>query len=549
MSTDFIPTLVEDDRLILTSKLPFEIYQGASSVSPQVFAANTQAGSSHTYTVTVPSYESITDMNIMYDGDMVFTITGNPGAAAGRLVNLGNVAGAPSTDCFAPFPFLQNIIVASATINQSQVSVNCQDVLPALLSCVGRESLSNYNDMTPTMLDNCQSYTQAGYVGSSASVFNPYLTSGTNYRQQGRGAWRIKSITGNTAGNAVQTVVVTVHVTEPLGVLSPFLFAKPGAGISGVQAINFNLTLDATASRAWRTTSTLQTSVTCAYQNSRLLVNFLSPKASMLVKYSPRNILPYSQLSVYKSSPFTLPGGTVGGKISSPSIQLSSIPKMALIFVRPTNRTSNTADYVLPIDKININFNGRNGLLSGATQQQLYAMSVMAGVNQSWQEWCGAAALGGNINDTSVGTFFTQGGVLALQFGRDIECSNEYDAPSSIGQYNFAINVDFTNECGSGGNVELYIILVNSGFLASERGQSSSYTSIVSKADCMSVLNDVPLSDVENSQTLPESGTEALTGGRRRVGRGISGGGPSGGAMRGMGRSAGAMKKLNSYLM
>jgi hypothetical protein len=539
MSTDFIPTLVEDDRLILTSKLPFEIYQGASSVSPQVFAANTQTGSSHTYTVTVPSYESITDMNIMYDGDMVFTIIGNPGAGAGRLVNLGNVAGAPSTDCFAPFPFLQNIIVASATINQSQVSVNCQDVLPALLSCISRESLSKYNDMTPTMLDNCQSYTQAGYVGSSASVFNPYLTSGTDYRQQGRGAWRIKSITGNTAANAVQTVVVTVHVTEPLGILSPFLFAKPGAGISGVQAINFNLTLDATASRAWRTTSVLQSSVTCAYQNSRLLVNFLSPKASQLVKYSPRNILPYSQLSVYKSNPVAVGDG----KANSPSIQLSSIPKMALIFVRPVIRNTSTADYVLPITGININFNGRNGLLSGASQQQLYAMSAMAGVNQSWQEWCGAAALGGNVSDTSVGTFFTQGGILALQFGRDIECSNEYDAPSSIGQYNFAVNVNFTNECASAGNVELYIILVNSGFLASERGQSSSYTSIVSKADCMSVLNDVPLSDVENSQTLPESGTEALTGGRRR-GYGKSGGGPSGGA-----RSAGGMRKLASRLM
>ena len=546
MSTDFIPTLVEDDRLILTSKLPFEIYQGASSVSPQVFAANTQTGSSHTYTVTVPSYESITDMNIMYDGDIVFTIVGNPGAA-GRLVNLGVVGGA-SSDCLAPFPFLQNIIVASATINQSQVSVNCQDVLPALLSCVSRESLSNYNDMTPTMLDNCQTYGQAGYLGSSASVFNPYLPSGNNYRQQGRGSWKIKSIAGNTAANAVQTVVVTVHVTEPLGVLSPFLFAKAGAGISGVQAINFNLTLDSSASRAWRTTSLLQT-VTCSYQNSRLLVNFLSPKASQLVKYSPRNILPYSQLSVYKSSPFTLPGGTVGGTINSPSIQLSSIPKMALIFVRPTARTINTADYVLPIYKININFNGRNGLLSGATQQQLYAMSSIAGVQNSWQEWSGSAALGTNVTDTSMGTFFTQGGVLALQFGRDIECSNEYDAPSSIGQYNFAITADFTNDCASAGNVEMYIILVNSGFLASERGQSSSYTSIVSKADCMSVLNDVPLSDVENSQTLPESGTEALAGGRRRVGRGISGGGPSGGAMRGMGRSAGAMKKLNSYLM
>jgi hypothetical protein len=533
MSTDFVPTLVEDDRVILSSKLPFEVYQGASSVSPQVFAANTSTSSSHTYTVTVPSYESVTDMNIMIDTDIIYTITGVPPNLQ-YLVNYGNVASGNTVDCLAPFPFLQNVIVASATINQSQVSVNCQDVLPALLPCISRDSLSVYNSMTPTTLDNVQSYTaNASYYNSQASVFQNYLAS-NNWNEQPRGAWRVKSISGNTQGDGVasKTVVVTVHVTEPLGVLSPFLFAKPGAGIAGVQAINFNLTLDSAGSRSWRSTSTVQT-VVCTYSHAQLLVNFLSPKASQLVKYSPKNILPYSQLQVYKSNAVA----AADGSANSPSIQLSSIPKMALIFVRPTSRTYTTADYVLPITKININFNGRNGLLSGATQQQLYAMSVLSGVNQSWQEWYGSANSG-----VLAGTpIFTQGGILALTFGRDIECANEYDAPSSIGQYNFAVNVNFDNSCGSAGNVELYIVLVNNGFMASERGQSSTYTSILSKADVMSVLNDAPISDAPTAQVLPDEGSEVLTGGRRRAmmkGMGMSAGG----------RSAGA-KKLHSRLM
>jgi len=540
MSTDFVPTLVEDDRLILNNKLPFEVYQGASSVSPQVFAANTQTPSSHTYTVTVPSYESITDMNIMYDGDITYTITGVP-AATEYLVNYANLSGAGGIDCLAPLPWLQNVIVASATINQSQCSVNCQDVITSLLPCITRDSLSTYNSMTPTMLDNVQSYTYAGYAQSSqASVFNPYPAS-NNWNTQPRGAWRVKSIdAGNTVGDgtARKTVNITFHVTEPLGILSPFLFAKPGAGISGVQAINFNFTLDATGSRSWRTTSTIQ-SCTCSYSDSKLLVNFLSPKASQLVKYSPKNILPYSQLQVYKSNP-QLAGPASGSKITSPSIQLSSIPKMALISVRPSVRTYNTPDYVLPIESININFNGRNGLLSGARKQQLYTMSVLSGVNQSFQEWSGSA----NNGSADCRPIFTQGGILALTFGRDIECANEYDAPSSIGQYNFAIDVNYSNECGSVGNVELYIVLVNEGFLASERGQSSTYTSILSKADVMGVLNDAPISDAPGAQVLPEEGSEVLTGGRRQRMHSMNKGmGKSGGA-----RSAG-VKKLHSRLM
>ena len=517
----FTPVLVEDDRLILSSKLPYEIYQGASSVSPQVFSANTSTASSHTYTITVPSYETVTDMNVMFDGDIIYTITGTP-AAGEYLVNLGNT-GIANIDCLAAFPFLQNIIVASATVNQSQVSLNVQDVLPALLPCIARESLSTWNSMTPTMLDNTQSYTQAGYTASQASVFAPYLSS-NNYKDTARGAWKVKSITGNSAGGGAKVVVVTFHVTEPIGVLSPFLFAKPGAGVSGVQAINLNLTLDSAATRSWRSTSTLQT-VSCAYANCQMLVNFLSPKASQLVKYSPRNILPFSQLQVYKSNAVT----AASLRVNSPSIQLSSIPKMALIYVRPVVRTSQTPDFVLPIQSININWNGRNGLLSGATPQQLYAMSVQSGLNMNWQEWSGSA--NGYCVAGVPTAFFTQGGPLCLTFGKDIECSNEYDAPGSIGQFNMAVNVVFTNDCGFVGNVELYMVLVNEGLFESSRGSSSSYTSIVSKSDCLSVLSDAAISDTPAAQTLPIEGSEALTGGRRRVGKGRSGGAPSYGSM------------------
>jgi hypothetical protein len=379
------------------------------------------------------------------------------------------------------------------------------------------------------MLDNCASYSQAGYLNSQASVFNGYLNS-NNYKDAPRGAWYIKDISGNSVGDGVasKTVTVTVHVTEPIGILSPFLFAKQGAGIQGVQAINLNLTLDATCSRSWRSTSTIQ-AVTCSYQNSQMLVTFLSPKASQMVKYAPRNIVPYSQLQVYKTTPVT----SAAGSVSTPSVQLSSIPKMAFLYVRPVTRNYNTPDFCLPIAKINCLFNGRNGLLSGATKQQLYQMSVESGLQMNWQEFSGVANVN-SVNGVPV-PFFTQSGPLILTFATHLECANEYDAPSAIGAYNIQFNVNFENPSAFAGNVELYMVLVNEGLFSSERSSSSSYTSILSKSDVMGVLSDVP---EPNVVTLNEP-ADAITGGARRY------------HVKAMGRSAGGRSggKLHSRLM
>jgi hypothetical protein len=545
MADSFVPVLVEDDRLMLSNPkdFNFEVYQGAASVAPQVFTANSNTPSSLTFSVTVPSYESITDLNVMIDTDIEFTITA-PTPSSGTLVNLG------TTDCIAPFPFHQNILVASATINQSQCSVNVQDVLPALLPMISRESLSMYNSMTPTTLDNVQSYAQGGYSASQASVFNSYYAS-NNYREQPRGAWAVKSIT-TTATGGVTTVKVVVHVTEPL-LLSPFLFGKKGAGISGVQAINLVLTLDSSAQRSWRSMTTAPANISITgYNGARLLVNFLSPKASQLVKYSPRCINPYSQLLVYKSDE-KQSGTDTTFTMNTPSIQLSSVPSMALLFVRPVARTCVTADFTVPISSVNVQFNGRNGLLSGCTPQQIYAMSCLAGVNQSWQEWSGLAS--GAVTN-AVNPIYTQGPICAFQFARDLECSDTWVAPSSIGQFNLQVNVGCSWPQGVDTKFVLYMVLVNDGFIASERGQTSTFTSILSKSTVLSVVDNQAISDAPLAQSLPNEGSEIITGGRRRVHhakRGMdfssessSGAGISGGMMSGAGRSGG---KLHNRIM
>jgi hypothetical protein len=54
------------------------------------------------------------------------------------------------------------------------------------------------------MLDNVQSYgaLSGAYYQSQASVFAPY-TNSNDWKVQPRGAWRVKSITGNSNGDGV----------------------------------------------------------------------------------------------------------------------------------------------------------------------------------------------------------------------------------------------------------------------------------------------------------------------------------------------------------
>jgi len=549
MSSDYVPVLVSDKRMDLHSKLDFEVYSGANSVSPSTFGANTNSSNNLNFTITVPSFETIVDMNIMVDTDIVYTITGVPGNGL-YLVNYA------VTDCLAPFPFNQLINNASVNINQSQVSLQVSDALPALLPLISRDVLSKFNCMTPTMLDNVQNYYQAGYTASQSSVFKGYYSNNV-YDKESRGSFSIKSITGNTVGNGVasKTVVVTAHVTEPL-LVSPLLFGKISSGLAGVQAINMSLAMDSTGKRSWRTATPLGSSTTApggsyavavSYGSPQLLCNFLAPKASQLVKYGPRNILPFSQLNIYNN---LVSAAGLSGTLSSPSIQLSSIPKTVMVYIRKDGRTWNDADFYLPITGVSINFNVNNGILSGCNQQQLYMLSSQAGVQSTWSEWSGRATdvaaadptgVTGNITNVT-----TQGGPLVLEFARDIYCSNEYDAPGGIGSYNFSINVNYNNTNLVGaqiftGGCQLFVVMGNQGIYSTQSGNSSSFTNILSKSDVLSVLSDKAVQDVQTDDLQTTTGEE-LTGGRRGYGK--SGGGKSGGMM---GPSGG--RKLSSRLM
>jgi hypothetical protein len=336
---------------------------------------------------------------------------------------------------------------------------------------------------------------------------------------RGRGSYVIDSITEvlNAPGGTIltetsRTYTVKATFTEPL-LMSPWIFRgltqTNSQGIYGLQNLNFQFTLDPTASRCWRYADggsfTKNVSLT-AVNSARLLMCFMTPHPSLMLP--SKNIVPYYTMDIYRNTNLaTLPAATIGtdGTISTASttitsnaLNLNSIPDALVLFLRPkvnsdkTPISGKTPDWFFCIDAVNIQFNNHAGLCANMTAQDLWRCTVENGVHQSWEEYSGLMSgyskpfktpsqalvpLSNSTTFTTLGTNIplmvngnigtadpaiieygrlvgcpglnsvpTCGSVLMLEFGKDIAFVDEFYAPGSIGAFNLQVQMKVHNQ-------------------------------------------------------------------------------------------------------
>jgi hypothetical protein len=257
--------------------------------------------------------------------------------------------------------------------------------------------------------------------------------------------------------------------------------------------------------------------------------------------------------------------------INSQSISLNSIPDKLIIVVRKQvgKQTLYDADSFFAINKIVVNFNNKAGLLSSATQWDLWRMSVESGSNQTWAEFSGVAAVGGALGKYANGYNEVPlvGSVLCLEMGNHIELDDVFSA-GSIGQFQLQFQLDIQNWSGAAyaaNDLEICLITMNSGVFVLERGTSQTYTAILSRSDVLSAKSQPGMSgsDVKRlvgggwddimktiknvagvaGQVAPMVSGALGSFGYGQSGGGTSGGGTSGGGTSGGGMSGGRVKK------
>ncbi len=303
--------------------------------------------------------------------------------------------------------------------------------------------------LAPTQLDIVQDYSQA--AGTSIS---PFGNRGVNPVQTTRASLYSIVIIDNPLGDGtVKDSIIEFTTIEPL-FLSPFLFQRGSqdTGLIGIQTMNLQLTLggrgsntlgDAVFSLAGfgsactypqtgvpgvTTSFTIpDVAVSATVQEASVFVNYLTPDALQIIP--PINNYPYYEPIVNVTSVAGKVGVGQSNTINMNNIQLNSIPSRILLYVDEQDGAAKAwrADTYCRIDRIDVSFDNRDAILSGATTVDLYNIAAKNNTNLTWTEW---------NRDT--------GSVLALDFGEDIPLRSN-QAVGLRGSYNLRVRVTYTN--------------------------------------------------------------------------------------------------------
>lgn len=499
MSADFQTTLIKDSRLAdITDELSYAVLSGPSSNTYQQFSAVSTSNSAISFNAQIPSENIVVSREVLLQTDIHFTITITNVPAAETAFNYGE------TDALQAFPLNSLFTTCSAQINNTNVSCNLQDVLPSILRLNNNRELYRYNGMCPVLPD--QSYKDfEDAVGGSNNPLGDYQDQSYDGDLLPRGAYPIQNLTlvhnifggGQDASpistNVGDTFVITgfVNVTEPLIGLSPFIYGEPEynkQGLVGINAMSFVFNIDSSCKRFWSTANDYNYNVQLGTQvqqnpftNCRMLMNFLSTQPTDLI--SAKNVVPYMDLPRYlslQSATAPLASGATA-IFNSQNIQINQLPDYFIINVRKpmSQQTVRDSSTFLRINSISVNLNNTSGLLSSATPQDLWRISVNNHSQQSWAEFSGQASSADNA--TGVGSFIaTTGSLLILNPAYDLSLP-DYLSCGSIGQYNFQFQISVTNIDPDQLTPEICIICVNSGVFTTLSGSSNIFTGILTK--------------------------------------------------------------------
>ena len=620
--SDFKTILIEDSRIAdITASEVFGVQSGASQSTYQQFQAVSTSNSSIVFNVQIPSENIVIDRHLLLSSQLSFQL--KLGSATNPVYQVPvnqSCFQYGLTDSLQAFPLNSLFTTIQSTINNVSVSTNLQDVLPMLMRMNDKRMLSRYNSMTPSLPDSVFGEYKNGAAGANNNPMGGYTNASYDEDFEGRGAFHLDTLQIDhyvagvyTDSSAVSTAVtdtwiisIAVTLTEPFLALSPFVNCEPNmtAGLVGVNNMSMVLNVDSTCKRLFSTSKNtvvggnslsgfIETislgwptkpngpldSRAIGFANSRLLFNFLSLQPEQYAKISTKNVVPFLDYPRYlttSASTTAIPAGA-SSTITSQSIQLNQIPDLILITARVpmAQQNWNYASAFLGIKKISVNFNNASGLLSTATQQDLYNISYRNGSSQSFYEFRGRADI-----PKTTGAATTQGGVVALPTtGALLVLSPVMDfslpsylSASSLGQYQFQFNLEVDNQFDYSIVPELCIITVNSGVFATQQGTSQIFTGILTKEQVLRTKEQNPVPHLASGEYARLVGGKLMNRGmgavasfvkenpklvsavaemaRRQIGGIHSGGQHSGGAMSGGAISGGAksQSKLARHL-
>ena len=410
----------------INSHREFGILKGGSNVAIRIGTTTSFSNSNVTFSLPPANPDTIYDRRMYIKYSVVFTFTGTaPAAPNGNLL-------VPGCDALRAFPLSSVMSNVTLKINNTSNSINLKDGIQAFLR------YHNYGNMrqieysaAPSMLDFFQQYSDG--FNTNRNSLAQYGDDSFDYS---RGGFTYDSIlqTPNLLGvPGPASTVIHATITEPIWV-SPLLFGSDqGPGLIGIQSFELQIQWG-DLTRMWshdavngNTISNIAVDMVSGGTPALLITQIIPQDLQVIPKNS---VYSYFEMQNYSTNvgvlnahgdPFSLDFTT----LASNNVQLGSIPRKVYIYARKRNAdlTFNDPDVFAGIISISINWNGKDGQLSSASQNDLYNISKKNGCNQSWSEWKGNT----QFIQTNPATATPQqsfvgltGSVLCLNFGEDI---------------------------------------------------------------------------------------------------------------------------------
>lgn len=391
MSADIEKLAVFDDRIV-QSRPKYAVEKGALSLTNSPFAAISATQAQHSYNIYVPSENVYVDRALEWSSTVNLAIKVRLNNTAGQypinepLLEMG-VDGS-----LAAFPLNSLVATMTATINDTTVVINSQDVLKEVL----RLTDYKYNRLTrtcPTMLDKYQRNEDS--LNAQNDPISDYTNMSHDYHEVPNGAYNnfcfldatgavlsgsgtyvdgglnvnyIDGVPVSTANagvvNGLYTVYLRFRSTEKL-VLSPFVFAEQYANDTGLFGIN-NIQLVMNMrdpNRAMRlrnkvggTLSKLyydggplptdylppisyNTKAGAVFNDSIINCQFLTP--SLSIPLPPKSVVPYMEFPRFITQPQNTPLATgQSTQLISQTITLPQIPDLFIIYVKALPSTT-----------------------------------------------------------------------------------------------------------------------------------------------------------------------------------------------------------------
>jgi hypothetical protein len=478
MSNSLIPIkvlTVDEPRLKLGNTRVWACIRGGQDVTYYQYPSTSFNNSGFNFITNPPSNTTVLDRLAILRTPVNITFTANS--------NTSNIL-QPGLDAFRSFPISSITNTLSCTLNGFPMPIELSEVVHALSRFhLDIDQKNEYISLLAQMDDNYQNYSDG--IGCNNNPLGLYKDNST---QVPRGAYPYTVISNTPTSAEISAVLY-----EPV-ILPPFLWdGQQAGGLVGINTLQFNYILNQNPQHIWSHASTGSTidDMQITFTQPSMMLGFVTPK--LLQKIPPMVSYPYFQISKFITQYSRTLAPNTQDTYTSAVIQLSSIPRKLYMYLKQSNNITyssltnmiETTDTFLKINNISINWDNRQGVLSGADPSQLYQLSVLNGLKLPWVEFNGLTQEISSVPGQNTLVKGLTGSIICIELGRDIGLRDD-QCEGLLDKINLQITVTATNINQTVTlRPDLYILAVSDGVLRITNGKAYAEIGVVTKEDIL----------------------------------------------------------------